>query len=104
MSNDHHSVEKRFKPRMKINEAIQQTGKTSSNVIIEHASTTNASKTTPQELCKEVVEALDEIQENNPRSKIVFSAVFRRSYSHELNAKITQLNDLLEEELPQQGF
>ena len=43
-------------------------------------------------------------RKNNPRSKIEFLAAFRRSDSHELNAKITQLNDLLEEELPQQGF
>ena len=70
-------------------------------MIIVHASTYNVSKTTPQELCKEVVETLVEIQKNNPRSKIAFSAAFMRSDSHELNAKITQLNDLLEEELPQ---
>ena len=78
-------------------------------MTILHASTNNGSKTTPQELCKEVVETLVveevvEIQKNIPRSKIAFSAAFRRSDSNEPSAKITPLNDLLREELPQQGF
>jgi len=42
------------------------------DVIIKHASTNNVSKTAPQELCKEVVETLEEVQENYPRSKIAF--------------------------------
>ena len=104
MSNDHHSVENIFKPGMKIKEAIQQTRKTNNDVITVHASTNNVSKMTPQEMCTEVVETLDEIQKNNPRSKTEFPAAFKRTDSHELNAKITQLNDLLEEELPQKGF
>ena len=72
MPNDHHFVEKKFKPGMKIQEAIHQAGKTNNNVIIVHASTNNVSKTAPQELCKEVVETLEEVQENYPRSKIAF--------------------------------
>ena len=51
-----------------------------------------------------MVEKLDEIQQHNQRSKIAFSAAFRRNDSHGQNAKITQLNDLREEELLQKGF
>ena len=58
-------------------------------MISVHASANSVSKTTPQELCKEVAETLDEMEKNNPRSKTAFSAAFSRSDSHELNAKIT---------------
>ena len=54
--------------------------------------------------CKDVLDTLNEIQQNNPQSKIAYSAVFRRKDSHELNAKVTQLNSLLAEELPLHGF
>ena len=53
--------------------------KTNNDVIIVHASTSNVAKTTPHELCKEVMETLEQIQKNNPRSKFAFSAAFRRS-------------------------
>ena len=47
MSNDHNSVEKIFKPGMKIKEAIQQTGKRNSDVSIVHASTKQCIKDDP---------------------------------------------------------
>ena len=104
MSNSHHTVSKDFKPGMKIREAIQTTGKNDSDVIIIHASTNNVSKTSPEELSEEIMATLDKIQENNPRAKIVYSAAFRRKDSHELNAKICQVNKILSEEIPAHGF
>ena len=68
-------------------------------MISVHALTNNVSKKTPQEVGKGMVEALDRKQKNNPRIKIAFSAGFRRSDSHELNAKTTQLNYFLAEKL-----
>ena len=73
MSNDHHAVNKEFKPGMKIREAIQKTGKNDSDVIIIHASTNNVSKMSPEELSKEILATLAKIQENNPRAKIAYS-------------------------------
>ena len=104
MENKHHIVEKKFKPGMRIKEAVKQTGKVDSDVIIVHAPTNNVASTTPQELCKETMDTLGAIQKNNPKAKIAFSAVFRRKDSHELNSKVTQLNELLAEKLPLDGF
>ena len=104
MENKHHIVEKKFKPGMRIKEAVKQTGKVDSDVIIVHAATNNVASTTPQELCKETMDTLGAIQKNNPKAKIAFSAVFRRKDSHELNSKVTQLNELLSEKLPLDGF
>ena len=50
MSNDHHIVEKKFKPGMKIREAIKQTDKTKNDVIIIHAATNNVSATSAKDL------------------------------------------------------
>ena len=104
MSNDHHAANKEFKPGMKIREAIQKTGKNDSDVIIIHASTNNVSKMSPEELSKELVATLAKIQENNPRAKIAYSAAFRRKDSHEVNAKICQVNKILSEEILMHGF
>ena len=68
-----------------------------------HTSTNNISKQTTKDLSKDVLDTLNEIQQNNPLSKLAYSAVFRRKDSHELNAKVTQLNILLSEELPLYG-
>ena len=89
---------------MKIKEAVWKTGKTDNNVIKVRAATNNISKKTTQDLSKDVLDTLNEIQQNNPQSKIAYSAVFRRKDSHELNAKVTQSNILLAEELPLYGF
>ena len=94
MSNSHHTVNKEFKPGIKIREALQKTGKNDSDVTITYASINNVFKTSPEELSKEILATLDKIQENNPRAKIVYSAAFRRKDSHELNAKICQVNKL----------
>ena len=61
-------------------------------------------KQATQDLSKDVLDTLNEIQQNNPQSKVAYSAVFRRKDSHELDAKVTQLNILLAEELPLHGF
>ena len=66
MPNSHHTVNKDFKPGMKIREAIQKTGNNDSDVIIIHTSTNNVSKTSPEELSEEIMATLDKIQENNP--------------------------------------
>ena len=99
MENKHHTVEKKFKPGMRRKEAVKQTGKVDSDVIIVHAATNNVASTNPQELCKETMEALGEIQKNNPKAKIAISAVFRRKESN-----VNQLNELLAEKLPLDGF
>ena len=104
ISNSHHTVNKDFKPGMKIKEAIQKTGKNDSDVIIIHASTKNVTKTSPEELSKEILVTLDKIQENNPHAKLVYSAAFRRKDSHELNAKICPVNKILSEEILTHGF
>ena len=104
MSNDNHVIEKKFQPGMKIKEAVWKTSKTDNNAIIVHAATNNISKQTRQDLSKDLLDTLNEIQQNNPQSKIAYSAVFRRKDSHELNAKVTQLNILLAEELPLYEF
>ena len=85
---------------MKVKEAVKQTEKVYSDLIIIHAANNNVASTTPQELCKEPTETLREIQMNNPKADIAFSAVFRRKDSHELNPKISKLNKLLVEALP----
>ena len=104
MSNDHHVIEKKLQPGMKIKAAVWKTGKTDNNVTIVHAATNNISQQTTQDLSKDVLDTLNEIQQNNRQSKIAYSAVFRRKDSHELNAKVTQLNILLAEELSLYGF
>ena len=104
MEEKHHIIEKKFKPGMRIKEAAKQTGKVVSDVIIVHAATNNVASTTSQELCKDTLDTLGEIQKNNPKAKMAFSAVFRRKDSHDLNAKVTQLNELLAEKLPLEGF
>ena len=68
------------------------------------AATNNVASKTPQELCKETMDTLGAIQKNNPKAKIAFSTVFRRKDSHERNSKVTQLNELLSEKLPLDGF
>ena len=104
MENEYHSVEKRFKPGMKFKEAVKQTEKVDSDVIIIHAATNNIASTTPQKLCKATTETLREIPMNNPKAKVAFSAILRGKPSHELNAKVSKLNELLVETLPLNGI
>ena len=104
MENEHHSVEKKFKPGMKMNETVKLTGEVDSDVIIKRAATNNVASTTPQELCKETTETLRENQINNLKAEIGFSAVFGRKDSYELHAKVSKLNELLAETLPLKGI
>lgn len=84
--------------------SCKKTGKSDSDVIIVHAGTNNIDSTSPQELCNVTMDALGEIQKNNPKAKIAFSAVLKRKDSLDLNAKVTELNKLLVEKLPLNGF
>ena len=70
MSNDHRTVIKESRQGMKIRKAIQKIEKNDSDVIIVDASGNNISKTSPDELSKEILATLDKIQENNLHVKI----------------------------------
>ena len=78
ISNDHHKVNKEFKSGMKGREAIQKTWKNDSYVIIILTPTSNVSKTSPEDLSKEILAKLDRMQENNPRAKIAYAAASSR--------------------------
>eukprot|EP00112_Aurelia_sp_Birch-Aquarium-sp1_P025737 Seg873.11 transcript_id=Seg873.11/GoldUCD/mRNA.D3Y31 product="hypothetical protein" protein_id=Seg873.11/GoldUCD/D3Y31 len=56
LTNDHHVVEKIFKPGMKIKKAASLARKSSSDVIIIHAGTNNVGNSSPEQLCKDVSE------------------------------------------------
>ena len=104
LSNDHRVVEKRFKPGLRIKDVATLVGKSSSDVITVHAGTNNIATCSPEQLCKEVVDTLKKIQDNNPTSRIGFSATFRRKDDLHLIAKVTKVNKLLEEELALNGI
>ena len=53
---------------------------------------------------KKVADTLKKIQDNNPKSRIGFSATFRRKDDLHLIAKVTKVNKLLEEELALNGI
>ncbi|MCP4485580.1 MAG: hypothetical protein GY823_13655 [Flavobacteriaceae bacterium] len=72
--------------------------------IVAHFGTNNVASTTPENLCKEIINSLKGLQENNPGTKIAFSGVFKRNDSHDSNSKILKLNHLLAENLPLNGF
>ena len=52
MESKHHIVEKRFRPGMRIKEAVQQTGEVNIDVIIVHAATNNITSRAQQEFAK----------------------------------------------------
>ena len=89
---------------MRINEAVKQTGKNDNDVIIIHAATNNIASMTPEDICKETIDAMEAIQKNNPNAKAAYSAVFRRKDSRDFNTKVTKLNGILAESLSLHGF
>ena len=58
----------------------------------------------PEQLCKDVIDTLNQIQTNNLNSRIAFSSVIRRKDDQSINTKVRKLNGLLEEELAINGF
>ena len=104
LANSQRDVEKRFKPGMRIQQAVEKAGHTDSDVIIVHAATNNAAISTPEELCEETIETLRHIQANNPNAKIAFSSIFKRKDDLNLNCKVNKVNELLADELALDGF
>ena len=68
LSNDHRDVEIDCKPGMKIKQAVSKVGKSDKEIIIVHAATNDAKSSAPEQLCKDVVNTLKQIQTNNPKS------------------------------------
>ena len=61
------------------------------------------SSTSPEQLSTEVLDTLQKIQDNNKKSRVVFSSVFKRT-DKGLNLKIIKLHKILNEELTLNGF
>eukprot|EP00112_Aurelia_sp_Birch-Aquarium-sp1_P025234 Seg83.3 transcript_id=Seg83.3/GoldUCD/mRNA.D3Y31 product="hypothetical protein" protein_id=Seg83.3/GoldUCD/D3Y31 len=104
LSNDHRDIEIACKPGRKIKQAVSKVGKSDKEIIIVHAATDDVKSSTPEQLCKDVIDTLNQIQTNNPKSRIAFSSVIRRKDDQSINAKVRKLNGLLDEELAINGF
>ena len=104
LSNDCRDVKINCKPGMKIKQAISEAGETNKGIIIVHVATNHAKSSTPERLCKDVIDTLQQIQNSNPNSRIAFSSVIRRKDDQVINMKVRKLNGLLEEELALNGF
>ena len=85
-------------------QTTKEVGKTNQDIIIIHAATNNVAAKTPEQLSKDVINQLKQVQKNNPEARIVFSSVIRRRDDPALNAKVTKLNKLLEDETVLNGF
>ena len=103
LSNEQRDVEIKYTRGMKINQAAQRAGKSNNDVIIVHVGTNNLNTSTPEQICKETIDMLDQIQKNNPKSRIAFSSIFKRKDDMSLNAKAIKVNKLLAEELAVNG-
>ena len=104
LSNEQHDIEIKFTRGMKINQTVQTAGKSNSDVIVVHVGTNNLSANTPEQICKETVDMLHQVQKNNPKSRVVYSSVFKRKDNMSLNAKAMKVNKLLAEELSINGL
>ena len=104
LSNEQRDVEIKYTRGMKINQAAQKSGKSNNDVIIVHVGTNNLNTSTPEQICKETIDMLDQIQKNNPKSRIAFSSIFKRKDNISLNAKAMKVNNLLAEELAINGL
>ena len=89
---------------MKIKQAISEAGKNNKRIIIGHAATNDANSSTPERLLKDVIDTLQQIQNNNPNSRIAFSSVIRRKDEQVINMKVRKLTGLFEEEPALNGF
>ena len=104
LSNDHHDIEINCEPGMNINQAVSKVGKSDKEIIIVHAATNDMKSSSPEQLCKDVIDTLNQIQTNKPNSRIAFSSVVRRKDDQSINTKVRKLNGLLEKELAINGF
>ena len=104
LSNEQRDVEIKYTRGMKINQAAQRAGKGNNDVIIVHVGTNNLNTSTPKQICKETIDILNQIQKNNPKSRIVFSSIFKRKDNMSLNAKAMKVNKLLADELAVNGL
>ena len=89
---------------MKINQTAQRAGKSNNDVIIVHVGTNNLNTSTPEQICKETIDMLNQIQKNNPKSRNAFSSIFKRKDDIPLNAKAMKVNKLLVDELAINGL
>ena len=104
LSNYRHDVKINCKPGVKFKQAISKAGKNNKGIIIVHAATNDVKSSTPERLCTNVIDTLQQIQNNNPNSRIAFSSVIRRKDDQVINMKVRKLNGLLEQELALNGF
>ena len=104
LSNDYREVDIKCKPGMKIEQTTKEVSKTNQDIIIILAATNNIAAKTPEQLSKDVINQLKQVQKNNPEARIVFSSVIRRRDDPALNVKVTKLNKLLEDETVLNGF
>ena len=73
---------------MKIKQTISEAGKNNKGIIIVHATTNDAKSSTPERLCKDVIDTLQQMQNNNPNSRIAFSSVIRTKDDQVIRMKI----------------
>eukprot|EP00794_Sanderia_malayensis_P015561 gene15561-biopygen13273 len=105
LSNDQRDVEIRFTRGMKIKQAAPRAGNNHSDVIIVHIGTNNLnSSSQPEQICKDTIDMLNQVQKNNPRSRVTYSSIFKRKDDMSLNAKAMKVNKLLSEELAINGM
>ena len=103
LCNQYRDVEILGQSGMRLEQAAAKTEKTDGDVIIVHAGTNNLSSTSPEQLSTEILDTLQKKQDNNKKSKVVFSSVFKRT-DKGLNLKIIKLHKILNEELTLNGF
>ena len=89
---------------MKTKQAVSKVGKSDKEIIIVHAATNDVKSSSQEQLCKDVIDTLNQIQANIPNSQIAFSSVIRRKDDQSISTKVRKLNGLLEEELAINGF
>ena len=74
------------------------------NVILIHAGTNDIKSTEPEALVDGVLDTMKKIQEKHKKTQIVFSSIFRRKDSHQLNAEVLKTKEILKETLFVNGF
>ncbi len=104
LSNNQRDIEVKFTCGMKIKQAVQKIEKCEKDVIIVHVGTNNLSMRNPEQICKETMEMLGDIQKNNQGSKIVYSSILKRKDNMVPNGKAMQVNKILAEKIPLIGM
>ena len=104
LTNEHHTVKVIPDPGARI---VKMKGKeiaSDTNVILIHAGTNDIKSTEPEALVEEVLDTMKKIQEKHKKTQIVFSSIFRRKDSHQLNAEVLKTKENLKETLFVNGF